>query len=164
MKIKKCSKCKKEYPATIKYFGIDNNVKDKLKYWCKSCKKNVDKIYSRKYREEHIEWKKENNKKNIDLVKKGVKLYIKKFPERYKANYTLRNMIKVGKVIREPCVICGNVKSHGHHIDYNKPLDVVWLCAKHHKAIHNNLLSKVELEKVVFNLPHQPRVGLQITQ
>jgi len=48
-----------------------------------------------------------------------------------------------GKLIRQPCENCGqNVGEPGikrieaHHDDYNKPLQVRWLCAACHKAWH----------------------------
>lgn len=41
--------------------------------------------------------------------------------------------IRNGKLKRLPCVVCGNLKSEAHHPDHSKPLDVVWLCKKHHK-------------------------------
>jgi hypothetical protein len=41
-----------------------------------------------------------------------------------------------GELIREPCLVCGDTKSHAHHEDYTKPLDVVWLCMTHHRFIH----------------------------
>jgi hypothetical protein len=33
-------------------------------------------------------------------------------------------------------VECGSAKSEGHHTDYSRPLDVVWLCKGHHLALH----------------------------
>jgi len=48
----------------------------------------------------------------------------------------VRRAIDAGKLVREPCEVCGNTKSEGHHEDYSKPLDVVWLCRKHHVAAH----------------------------
>lgn len=57
-------------------------------------------------------------------------------PEKIKAQKFLRLAIKYGYVVRKPCEVCGNEKSHGHHEDYNKPLDVQWLCAEHHKEEH----------------------------
>jgi hypothetical protein len=44
--------------------------------------------------------------------------------------------VKIGKLKRKPCVICGNKKVEGHHEDYNKPFEVLWLCKKHHLARH----------------------------
>jgi hypothetical protein len=38
-----------------------------------------------------------------------------------------------------PCVVCGNPKTDGHHEDYSKVLDVVWLCRKHHMERHDEL-------------------------
>ena len=36
----------------------------------------------------------------------------------------------------EPCEVCGIPESHAHHDDYSRPLDVRWLCEKHHKQLH----------------------------
>jgi|GEM_PF-990020 len=50
-----------------------------------------------------------------------------------------RNYITAGKLIKEPCEVCGTEKDvEAHHDDYNKPLDVRWLCRKHHREHHNN--------------------------
>lgn len=48
----------------------------------------------------------------------------------------LRVYIKRGKVKKKPCIICGNEKSEGHHKDYTKPLEVIWLCRAHHMRMH----------------------------
>lgn len=43
-----------------------------------------------------------------------------------------------GKIVKTPCVKCGNEKSEAHHEDYSKPLEVTWLCRachlEHHKV------------------------------
>jgi hypothetical protein len=41
-----------------------------------------------------------------------------------------------GKLKPHPCWVCGSTKVHGHHSDYDRPLDVVWLCPLHHKQAH----------------------------
>ena len=47
--------------------------------------------------------------------------------------------LKRGKLTRQPCAECGSEKSQMHHPDYSKPLDVVWLCRRHHSALHIKL-------------------------
>lgn len=54
------------------------------------------------------------------------------------ARSVIRNRIYAGTMVRLPCEVCGDPKSHAHHEDYSKPLEVKWLCAKHHKEIHAN--------------------------
>jgi len=44
--------------------------------------------------------------------------------------------IESGKIKKEPCKICGDINSQAHHSDYNKPLDIIWLCDQHHRQIH----------------------------
>ena len=42
--IKKCSKCKQEYPANPTFFHRDRNRKDGLDSWCKNCKREYYKL------------------------------------------------------------------------------------------------------------------------
>lgn len=44
--------------------------------------------------------------------------------------------IRAGKLIKQPCEVCGEDKVHAHHLDYSKPLEVMWLCDKHHREWH----------------------------
>ncbi len=48
-----------------------------------------------------------------------------------------RSYIIAGKLIKKPCEICGSEeKIDAHHDDYAKPMDVRWLCKKHHREHH----------------------------
>ena len=55
------------------------------------------------------------------------------------ANYLTSNAIRDNRLIREPCKICGETKVEAHHTDYYKPLDVQWLCRKHHLEQHGKV-------------------------
>ena len=51
--------------------------------------------------------------------------------------------IKQGKLTRQPCEVCNTIEDvQAHHDDYTKPLDVRWLCRKHHREHHKNLDEK----------------------
>ena len=56
--------------------------------------------------------------------------------ERHKARAAMTWAITSGRLKRLPCEICGAKKVEGHHEDYSKPLDVRWLCTKHHRLAH----------------------------
>lgn len=55
----------------------------------------------------------------------------------YRAHHRARALanraIKAGKLIRQPCQVCKALPTEAHHEDYNRPLDVIWLCKVHHK-------------------------------
>lgn len=44
--------------------------------------------------------------------------------------------LKNGEIQKEPCEKCGNIDAHAHHDDYNKPLEIRWLCRDHHMQEH----------------------------
>jgi hypothetical protein len=69
---------------------------------------------------------------------RALKVQRAKFPERAKARNRLSNAIRDGKVIPWPvCAVPGCAgEPEGHHPDYSRPLDVVWLCNKHHREAH----------------------------
>lgn len=47
------------------------------------------------------------------------------------------NNIRSGFLVRQPCEVCkSEKKADAHHDDYTKPLDVRWLCRKHHNEHH----------------------------
>lgn len=48
----------------------------------------------------------------------------------------LRSALEMGKMIREPCEVCGSTPADAHHDDYLQPLDVRWLCRLHHYHQH----------------------------
>jgi len=63
--------------------------------------------------------------------------YRKLYPEKNRAHNLVRQAVISGKIIKKPCEICGTLNNvQGHHEDYSKPLDVIWLCPIHHGWIH----------------------------
>jgi hypothetical protein len=52
------------------------------------------------------------------------------------AHIALASALRRGLLQRQPCVVCGAEKVDGHHPDYDRPMDVVWLCRRHHHAVH----------------------------
>jgi hypothetical protein len=46
--------------------------------------------------------------------------------------------VKSGWLVKGPCRDCGTTdKVEAHHPDYDRPLDVIWLCPTHHLAEHH---------------------------
>ena len=84
-------------------------------------------LYKKEYNKK---WRKKNGYKNEKKWKKNNK-------DKVQVENLLNYSVKCGKIQRLPCEVCGAKKTHGHHKDYDKPLEVVWLCPLHHKEIHN---------------------------
>lgn len=62
----------------------------------------------------------------------------RKNPRKYAAHILLGNAVRSGLVRRERCKVCGG-KAHAHHESYDRPLEVVWLCAVHHSDRHKQM-------------------------
>lgn len=77
-------------------------------------------------------------KQKITEIKKN---YQKNHPSRRKAVNAVNNAVRDGQLIKpKNCQCCGieAKRIEGHHCDYNKPLDVMWLCDPCHKEWHRN--------------------------
>jgi len=59
-------------------------------------------------------------------------------PEKNVAHMAVGRAVKSGQLIKGPCRKCGVLENvHGHHHNgYENRLDVVWLCARHHREEH----------------------------
>lgn len=66
--------------------------------------------------------------------------YYYRHPSRSSARYSVSNALRDGKLFKPSnCESCNNATAlQGHHCDYNKPLDVMWLCEPCHKEWHRN--------------------------
>lgn len=60
-------------------------------------------------------------------------------PEKRRAHDAVTNALRCKKIQRKPCEVCASIDSEAHHEDYSKPLDVVWLCPKHHAERHRQM-------------------------
>lgn len=58
-----------------------------------------------------------------------------RFRHQARARSQVQRAIRCGDLVREPCAVCGREPAEGHHDDYDKPLEVRWLCRTHHRAI-----------------------------
>lgn len=69
-----------------------------------------------------------------------VKKYRKDNPKRYRANYLLTNAVRDGRVQKlDACEYCGRQENIvGHHVHYDLPLCVTWLCQGCHVQIHKS--------------------------
>jgi hypothetical protein len=50
----------------------------------------------------------------------------------------VQNALRLGILAQQPCEVCGAEKSEAHHPDYDRPLEVQWLCRAHHRARHRD--------------------------
>lgn len=77
-----------------------------------------------------------------------------------RAQNMVEKAIKKGVLIRKPCEVCGEFQTasdgrsliHAHHTDYNKPIDVMWLCQKHHHEWHK-LNKAIQRKEVSHGIP-----------
>jgi len=140
--MKRCFKCKLVLPLS-KFYPHPQMADGHLNK-CKVCAKrdvamhrvkNLDKIRAYDRERSHAP-------ERIARTVEGNRARRMKNPIPFIARGKLSHAVKLGLVVRKPCVVCGNPKSHGHHEDYSKPLDVVWLCPLHHSARHAELARK----------------------
>ena len=61
------------------------------------------------------------------------------------ATTAVNNAVRSGILLRQPCFICGSQDVQGHHPDYSRPLDVVWLCVPHHAELHRDYDREADL-------------------
>ena len=135
---KQCFKCRRV--KDISLFYKHPQMGDGHLGKCKSCtKKDVKRrYYDPESRQKIIEYEHKRFKtpQRREKVKEYQARMREKYPGKYKARMKLSNAIRNGKLIKYPCW-CGEEKVEAHHKDYRKPLDVQWLCRKHHMELEN---------------------------
>lgn len=62
--------------------------------------------------------------------------YRLRHPERAQAHMQVRDAVRDGLLKPLACEVCGALAAEAHHDDYDRPLDVRWLCKPHHMQHH----------------------------
>ena len=105
---------------------------------------DTERIKDRKYRLEHTKertsYSKKYRKQKIVDIRSWRADYRVKNLEKERVRWFCWKAVQDGIIKKLPCKICKNKKVEAHHEDYTKPLEVVWLCRKHHCEIHRKKL------------------------
>ncbi len=139
---KECFKCKTIKPLTE--FYKHSEMADGHLNKCKACAKND----VGKHRSENLDrirqYDRDRGKLDhrIKLATEITRSWRAEDKRRQTAHTAVAKAIRNGVLTRMPCERCGAVKSEGHHEDYDKPLDVMWLCQPCHKQRHKEILKK----------------------
>lgn len=155
MENKKCFKCLQEKPISgfyrhkqmadgylnkciecAKKDAIENRLAN-IDYWRAKDRERAnlpDRVAKRKEIAERWKNDPELKKRNSELKK----AWQEKNAIKRAAHVLTGNAIKYGKLIKQPCEVCGVLEVDAHHDDYTKPMEVRWLCRVHHAEHHKN--------------------------
>lgn len=132
-----CTGCKTH--RLLDQFSLNRSKNDGLSGWCKICHRADAAVRRRDPRYRAVQsaarakWLATERGNFLRLA--NATRYRANHPEKIICRRKVRDAIANGNLKRQPC-FCGDQRSHAHHEDYNKPLEVIWLCAKHHTEIH----------------------------
>lgn len=140
----RCKSCGLEKAPSLFYVSNKSRCKDCIKARVKANRKeNIE-----HYRE--FDRKRANNPERVQArrdylltdagkqsKRKSAIKYIESNPKKRTVHVITGNAIRDKKIIKQPCLVCDTDEDIvAHHCDYNKPLDVMWLCSKHHTEWH----------------------------
>lgn len=112
---KKCGHCKQIKEKSN--FWRNRSMSDGLDRTCMDCRRKT--LAARRALALHKE------KRQLD-------------PYKAKARVLVHSLVNKGLLDKQPCFLCGiNTDVHGHHLNYDFPDKVVWLCRPHHLGVHN---------------------------
>ena len=113
---------------------------------CKECaKKDVtDRYYAEFDKIREYEKRRFQTKERKRYAVNCLREYRQKHPEKARAWSMVGRAVRNGTLIRQPCEVCGEAKVQAHHEDYSKPIDVRWLCFKHHRYYGHNQTNAIK--------------------
>lgn len=133
--IKTCFKCGAEKPLTEYY--QHKQMGDGHLNKCKCCTKMDARArrFDPRFREKVLSYDRQRGDRRSEETKMAHRVAR---PHEYAARTKLANAVRDGRVEKaDRCAHCRAIgRLHGHHEDYSKPLDVIWLCVACHRQLH----------------------------
>lgn len=142
--MKTCFKCHAEKPLTE--FYKHSQMADGHLNKCKECTKadvkahGADRGYDKRRNSlpHRVKARKDyqQTERGRALASASKKRFTDRNPHKKKATSMVSAALRNGSLEKSDCESCGNPDVQGHHEDYSRPLDVVWLCVKCHSHYH----------------------------
>jgi len=142
-----CRECGYEFDISL--FPQAKNRLGKIYHrrLCKYC-------FYKKYQRKNTIYAEQQKNNDLERFRESEKERGKRWREKHKkehhAHLLLNRAIKAGEIIKpEKCSKCGRegIKINGHHDDYNKPYNVIWLCDKCHAERHREIKKTEALQQ-----------------
>lgn len=127
--MKFCNTCFSE-KSEDQFYSRDNT--------CKICRRKKVKENYQKNREQYSAYERLRNQRPERRAKRieYQKNRRARNPEKEDARRAIMWAVRRGWIKPSPCEVCGTRENlQAHHDDYSKPLEVRWLCFKHHREI-----------------------------
>lgn len=141
---KQCFKCKRFLPIT-EFYKHPAMADGRLGKCRKCARKDVGNNYRKrkpKYQAYERQRLQRSERKEQALLYQRRRRLLS--PEKSAARHAVSNAIRDGRLQRKPCEVCGTtIRVQAHHHDYSKPLDVQWLCFKHHREEHGQQVQEL---------------------
>jgi hypothetical protein len=134
-----CSSCGEVRP--IGEFARQARCVNGISHQCKTCILE----YHRKYRATH---KRKTAPGSADRIRawrqsrgrsadrENSKEWRRCNKHKMRAYVLVQRLLRNGLLTKERCMFCGDPNSEAHHVDYNDPANVMWLCRSHHRMWH----------------------------
>lgn len=133
----RCKDCCKIYQAEYKLKHPEQVrmwTRKRMRKW----RENNPELNCERSQEQSVKHRERNNSYS--------RKYSKNNRDKKRAQLIAYYAVKTGKLIPQPCEVCGNPRVEKHHDDYSKPLEVRWLCSmhhhRHHKWLEDSLVSQ----------------------
>ena len=134
--IKQCTKC-----GESSEFKSDHDSRQG--YWCRACRSKASVESARRHREVK---RKNNNAYHTRISGKRAQATARwrsNHPEEKSAHQSVQTAVRNGTLVKQACEVCGSTENvHAHHDDYSQPLQVNWLCHRHHMERHAMLKAR----------------------
>lgn len=137
--LKKCFACGLHLP--ISEFYKHPKMADGRLGKCKVCQRDAVNKNREKNLERFRSYDQERSKlphrkiSNFEISTK----WRKADPRRMRCHNAVARALRAGRLHKEPCERCGELKVHAHHDNYDEPLNIMWLCQPCHKVRHKEL-------------------------
>jgi hypothetical protein len=138
-KLKRCRDCEQE--LSLSEFHRDAAKRDGLRIYCKRCNRARVGKWEKANRGKRREQVRRYNRRHADKARERAAR--NRDPYKDRARNAVNNALKAGTLRKpESCERCGGnegARIEGHHPDYERPLEVEWLCSVCHKAEHKTV-------------------------